>query len=287
MENNEQNVNMAKKGAGFLIIIVALLIALLGLGGYLIYDKFIAPEEDNKKTEEKEKKEEKKEEKEVALNDNAIETQLKTSINILEKLEFLGDDVNHYSRKGDIYYKNIKNEEIKDGVKLYAVLNSVYYDNSNYFVDDHKVEGDSRKSADADKINKLYKSVFGEDAKTNDFGKNNCPVYEYDATTKKYYGNSGCGGTSGFWILTKADRFTKKGDNYYAYVKLAVIEGGEKAYTDYAKTNTYNGTIDKANLWDGEKFFTDENKESFSEYKYTFTKTKDGDYKFVSVEKVK
>ncbi len=287
MENNEQNKSGVNNGAGFLIIIVALLVIVFGLGGYIVYDKFISDDAKNN-TEEKDKKEEKKDEKEVALDDSAIETQLKTSINILEKLEFLGDDVNHYYRKGDIYYKNIKNEEIKDGVKLYAVLNSVYYNNNNdYFVDDHKFADDSRKSADADKINKLYKSVFGEDAKTNDFGKNNCPTYEYDATTKKYYGLSACGGTSGFWILTKADRFTKKGDNYYAYVKLAVIEGGEKAYTDYAKTNTYNGTIDKANLWDGEKFFTEENKESFSEYKYTFTRTKDGDYKFVSVEKVK
>ena len=281
MENNEQNNNIAKRGAGLIIIVVALLMAVLGLGGYIMYDKFFNDNKSSKTTEKEEKKEEKKDEKEKVFNDNAIETQLKTSINILEKLEFLGDDVNHYYRKGDIYYKNIKNEEIKDGVKLYAVLNSVYYNNNDYFVDDHKFADDSRKSADADKINKLYKSVFGEDAKTNDFGKNNCPTYEYDATTKKYYGLSACGGTSGFWILTKADRFTKKGDNYYAYVKLAVIEGGEKAYTDYAKTNIYDGTIDKANVWDGEKFFTEENKESFSEYKYTFTKTKDGDCKVI------
>ena len=38
---------------------------------------------------------------------------------------------------------------------------------------------------------------------------------------------------------------------------------------------------------DSEKFFNEVDKDKFSEYKYTFTKTKDGYYKFVSVEKVK
>ena len=34
-------------------------------------------------------------------------------------------------------------------------------------------------------------------------------------------------------------------------------------------------------------FITEENHDKFSEYKYTFTKTKNGNYKFVSIEKVK
>ena len=53
MENNEQNVSMAKKGAGFLIIIVALLVVVFGLGGYLIYDKFLTTKKTDEETEEK------------------------------------------------------------------------------------------------------------------------------------------------------------------------------------------------------------------------------------------
>ena len=60
MENNEQSNNMAKKGVGLLIIIGALLIVVMGLGGYILYDKF----GETKETENtEEKKEEKKEEK--------------------------------------------------------------------------------------------------------------------------------------------------------------------------------------------------------------------------------
>ena len=272
-----------KKDNGTLIVFIILGLIILGIIGFFVYDQgYISlgkKKQNNKETKEINIKEE-------ILNNSEIENKLKNNIEILEKLEFLGNNVEHYYREGDIYYKNIKEKDIKKGVKLYAVLNYVYFDN-NYFIDDNKTHNDLRKSTDFNKINKLYKSIFGEDASADDFGINNCPHYEYDSAAKKIYGYAACGGTSQYWILTKPNKFTNKGNNYYVYVNFAVVESGEKVYTNYDKTKIYNGNIDNTTIRDKEKFFTEENKSNFSEYKYTFKKTKAGNYKFISIEKIK
>lgn len=286
MEKKDEN-NLVRQNAGVMIMIVAMLIVVFGLFGYIVYDKFLfSDKKDN--TEEKTNTNDNNksaEEKETELIDSTIENQLVTNIKILELLEFLGKDVEHYYRHGDIYYKNIKSQDIDNGVKLYAVLRYAY-DDENIFITDH-TSSDSAKVAESGKVNTIYKNLFGENSIPTKIEKYSCPYFEYNESTKKYRGISACGGTSGFWILTKANKFTYAEDNYYVYVNLAVIEGSEKAYTDYNKANLYQGTVSKDSMRDSEKFFNEVDKDKFSEYKYTFTKTKDGYYKFVSVEKVK
>ena len=281
MENNEQSNNMAKKGVGLLIIIGALLIVVMGLGGYILYDKF----GETKETENtEEKKDDKKEEKETALNDNAVKEQLAKSIAILEGAELYQDGgKSGYYFQGDVYAKNIKTEEMSDEVKLYAVLKYAFNNNIDFTIDyTAAYPGNSTKVADGEKINKLYKSVYGYSIKNYKPKESGCPIFTYDESSKKYKGIYACGGTSPCWLDTYINNYTVSGDNYYVYVSLGSSctedesYSNEKYYSDYARTNELD-----------QKYDIKTNKDKFSEYKYTFTKTKDGDYKFVSVEKVK
>lgn len=283
MENNEQNVNMTKKGAGFLIIIVALLVVIFGLGGYILYDKVLS---DGSKDDIEEK--EKKEEKEVLLNDNAVKEQLSKSISILEGTELYADEgTSGYYFHGDIYKKGIKASDMSYAQKLHSVLKSVY-NNNEYFISDSSEL--PTRSANGEKVDNLYKSVFGETTKHDDTVVGTCPKFNYDNGDKKYHAQGACGGTSQCGMVTYNNKYTVKGDNYYVYTNVgascAVMDGsaqtGRKIYTDYEHTKAYEGEIE-----DNGKFITEKNHDKFSEYKYTFIKTKDGDYKFVSVEKVK
>lgn len=278
----KKDTNLAKQNAGIIIMIVTLIIVVFGLFGYVVYDKFLSSDKKDKTVKKINTTNTINEEE---LNNSAVENQLVTNIKILELLEFLGEDVEHYYRYGDVYYKNIESSDIDNGVKLYAVLRYAYDDN-NIFAIDYNSE-DHAKVAESGKVNNLYKNLFGENSVPTKIEKNLCPYFEYNESTKKYRAISTCGGTSGFWILTKANKFTYAEDNYYVYVNLAVIEGSENIYTDYNKANLYQGTVSKDSMRDSEKFFNEVDKDKFSEYKYTFTKTKDGYYKFVSVEKVK
>lgn len=284
MENNEEK-SMAKQNAGVIIIIVGLLIAILGLGGYIVYDKYISDDEPEKV----ENKEEKEEEKETALNDNAVKEQLAKSITILEGAELYQDGgKSGYYFQGDVYAKNIKSEDIKDEDKLYALLKYSYRNDYNFTVDYNANDSGNTKIADGEKINQAYKFIFGENINNFKPKDGGCPGFEYNDSTKKYTGRSACGGTSQCWIDTYNNKYTVKGDNYYVYVNFgaycAVENGGSKAFTNYEHNKAYDGEVTIDN---NSHFITEENHDKFSEYKYTFTKTKDGDYKFVSVEKVK
>lgn len=283
MENNEQNNNKVNNGAGFLIIIVALLIVVFGLGGYIVYDKFIS-DDSKESTEEKEKKE-------VALNDNAVKEQLAKSITILEGAELYQDGgKSGYYFQGDVYAKNIKSSDITYAQKLYSVLKSVY-NNNEYFINDSSEV--PTKSANGEKVDNLFKSVFGEKTTHDTTTVGTCPKFNYDTTDNKYHAAGACGGTSVCGFETYNNKYTVQGDKYYVYVSFASscyvensdpnIHATRKVYTNYEHNKEYEGQITDVN----NKYITEENYDKFSEYKYTFTKTKDGDYKFVSVEKVK
>lgn len=276
MENNEQNVNMAKKGAGFLIIIVALLIALLGLGGYLIYDKFIAPEEDNKKTEEKEKKEEKKEEKETALDVTSKEvTDLFSSITTGWN-KYCG--VNNYFTDKKVTTTDIDND-LASSIMLYNLIKSgVKYDEGSTFT----------KKQVEDTIIKL----FGKNYKYTYKTINSCPSFTYDASKEVYTaGPSGCGGTCGATVMKKVVKAIKTDSKMVLYVR--VLFPGDKESVDennrpYMKYYKYNSDeelqLDRipGNYLPEEK---DTNYQKGSLYKMTFTK-EDNNYVFTSSEPV-
>ena len=87
MEKKDEN-NLVRQNAGVMIMIVAMLIVVFGLFGYIVYDKFLfSDKKDN--TEEKANttnNNKNVEEKETELIDSAIENQLVTNIKILELL---------------------------------------------------------------------------------------------------------------------------------------------------------------------------------------------------------
>ena len=289
MEKKDEN-NLVRQNAGVMIMIVAILIVVFGLFGYVIYDKFLfSDKKDNTEEKSNTNGNIKEEIKETLLNDVAIKNQLEKSVGVLDIVDLKLSGTTGYYFQGDVYSKGIKNEDISDDAKLYAVLR-YSYEKGLYFKTDYNADlYGGVKIADASNINDFYKSMFDNEIKEYK-DQAGCPYFEYKDATKKYSGQAACGGTAQCWMDTYINKYTVSGDNYYVYVNFGAncgtSDGTMKIFTDYEHTKAYEGDI-KIQSDNGSYFITEENHDKFSEYKYTFTKTKNGNYKFVSIEKVK
>lgn len=268
MENNEQSNNMAKKGVGLLIIIGALLIVVMGLGGYILYDKF----GETKETENtEEKKEEKKEEK--------VENLEVTSKEVTDLFDSITHGVTEYCGVDNYFVdKKVTINDIENGLASSIVLYNLYQSGVKYG------EGTTiTKKQVEDTIIKL----FGKNYKYTYGNIRNCPSYTYDAEKEVFTaGPSGCGGTCGPHNMKKVVKATKSDSKIELYVRMLFI--GEytndqqiKYYSDYKKTKEANLEKDK----DGIPYETDANYQKGSLYKMTFTK-EDNNYVFTSSEPV-
>lgn len=267
MENNEQNNNMTNKGVGFLIIVVALLVVIIGLGGYVLYDKILS--EDSKiSTEEKVKKEEKKEEKEVALDVTSKEvTDLFNSITSGWN-KYCGVD-NYFADK-KVTVDDIDND-LASSIMLYNLIESgVKHAEGSTFT----------KKQVEDIIVKLFGKKYKYTYKTI----NSCPSFTYDEAKELYTaGPSGCGGICGPHNMKKVVKATKTDSKIELYVRVLFVGSGEniKYYNDYKTTKEVSVETNE----NGFALENDANYQKGSLYKMTFTK-EDNNYVFTSSEPV-
>ena len=106
-----------------------------------------------------------------------------------------------------------------------------------------------------------------------------CPSYIYNETEKLYYVQEGCTKEVTSSPISFVDRVTNKDNIYYVTAYVGLIDG-TKVYSDFNKSKIVK-ELDLNELYE----ITDDNKEEFSKYTYTFTKNSNGSYVFTELKK--
>ena len=124
------------------------------------------------------------------------------------------------------------------------------------------------------------KDTFGDSVKEYKTVEG-CPKYTYDESSKRFYIESKCETTDVETIVSKIEKVTKKKDKYYVVI-YAGLSDGTNIYSDFEKKNLIKTiSINEAYT------ITEDNKNMFTKFTYTFEKNNDGQYIFKSVTKTK
>lgn len=274
--------NESKKNKGVIVVISILVVIVLTLGGYILYDKVLKKDEVREENPMEEKEEIEEEEE---LFDNAIKEEISQKISILESIQKIDTEQNEIA---PIYKKDIKSSDMSNDIKLDSVLDNLYYQKNGKspVTTDYDLSmygGEEFVQLDLLEVENVYYNLYG-DKKIEHKNIESCPQYIYDSKNQKYYGAAACGGTTNLSIESYIYKYTTKSDKLYAYVSLAIVEADDQGtivYTDYERQNKYSNPIN--NL---ENIITIDNYKEFSQYQYTFTKNDDGTYYFDSIEKI-
>ena len=300
----EEEKSKKNKGKGLIVALVIAIVIILGLVGYICYDKgIILYKNKNKETTNiEEEKVEEVVEKEI--------TDENTKQSILDKIYFLNiktavidsPKINNYMEfiypyvRSELYSANLNSSE-----KIFAAINSlgkefepltVSYENMEASVKEKfKVYSEStyfssvvRYQISSSKVEQRYKELFGENLLNHkDVGR--CPFYTYDSVNNLYYFTSECGGTSASTNALYVNKITTLDDNIYAYVNLAYITPHGDDISS-STSDIYDGVSNEGKLIEttNDKYNLSENYTKFTNYKYTFKKDSTGNYYFVKVE---
>ncbi len=281
--------NKRKLSTGFVILIVILILALIGITSYVVYDSISSKDD----TLEDSMSDGKKENTEKEVFDNTIRDELSKKVKILEKIANL--DTEQY-RSGYLYKNSINNSELDGELKLYNILENLYLekDGKSPITTDYDVSifgGEPVVQIDVTEVEDSYYNLYGNKTITHKDSKNNCPAFIYDSRNQKYYGASACGGTSGVWLETYITNYTEDNNNYYVYVSLGAYQVPENAtdkielYTDYERKNKYREVLDEE-VYSSNGIINSSNYSDFSQYKYIFTKSSSGSYYFERIERL-
>ncbi len=287
---------MEKKNNGLLIaIIILLVLGLIGLGSYIVYDKVI----NNKEVKEV------KEETEQEIKSISFKNELKN------KLKYL-DNIYGGGKTNNFLYNELTLEKLSEDQKLAVVLNSIsrnrtpYYDmdfssktRKNYVNEFIRIF-DLSKETEYDDIDGMFEVVLDSDVKDRYqelFGTklekmineiSSCPMWTHSEPINAYIGNHGCGGTAFPIIITYNNKYTVKGNEAYVYISSGTTQFGS-LYTEYSEDldslKPYKKLEGDISREDYQKIL-EENYKDFSEYKATFKKNADGDYYFYSVKRI-
>jgi len=270
MENMEK-----KSNVGLIIVIVLLLLVILGLCGYIAYDKGLIFNNEpsvNENEESKDKENNKNNEKEI--------TSQTTIADINDAIDVL-IDVIVYEQMHLLTHES----------KMIITLDSLYGE----FIDITAEEKASKAYNDLYEVRKInvsevktqYKKLFGEEpAELGNYGA--CIVYEFDTTNNFYYKIVGeCGYTPvGAGIESYINSYTEDENNIYAYVSVGHeahrIQDGHvilELYCDFELSKLCSGGE--------ENVINEKNYQNFSEYKYTFKKNADGTFYYDKIERLK
>ncbi len=281
-----------KTNKGLIITVVILALMVLGLGGYIAYDKFFS--ENDKKIVDKE------EEKKISVEVLEIDSDLVTGLVYpIYNFDIDGDD---YLYRPDWIYKDITLADLSRDDMMFSAAHYARFiedETGNYGADSYVYL--------ASDIKKSFAEIFGPDTVYTDGSllTTVCGLINYfEETENVYIAMYSCGETlyqtefDNEILLYKAE---KEGDYIYTYwyvqPYLFESEGGNYyffdkyiAYDDFEKDSNDNIII--AGYKD--KSITEEEMNSkFAElvengeaatYKYTFKKQSDGNYYFYSGE---
>lgn len=135
---------------------------------------------------------------------------------------------------------------------------------------------------DVEEFKDKYYDVFGEEPEIMDL-TSSCPSYYYEKTKDKFVEKNGCQGTATLNTYVYIDDITEDGNDIVvnAYVGAhRSSNSSEYYYDDYEYPKVKNNKIEETTI-------TDENKTTFTNYKFIFEKNSAGEYHYKTTEKVK
>lgn len=260
------------KNKGLIGLVIVLIILVLSLGGYIVYDKVI--EKENNKKENKnitEKKEEKKEELSITSEEVT---------GLMKKISITDIDT---SLTGWYYQKDkITVDDMDNQIKLIIGLQD------NYDVEE---EFQENRTISKEDIRNSIKKILGDDIKYQDENINSScygTAANYNEKTKQYELTGGCGGVLIPLYKEKISKAYQTDKTIEIYQKAIYVEFEsvdeegikENIYKTDRKTEIKKGILSEEDM-DYSKYF-----DLSDEFKFTFTK-QGNNYYFSSVEKVK
>lgn len=278
LENQNTEIKNSKKSNKGLVIILILII--LGLGGYICYDKIIMKEDSNKVVDkEEENKEEDKtnsETKELIVSNPEIVSKLTEKIDLLITHESYLNYIEDWTIYTDL--------NLSDRTKLLIALENS--DSLQFPADDPENDGYDHILT-KNSIEYVYEKLWGEEIK-NFENFNTCPSYEFKSEIEKYHIMGQCGDVVNNYLLSYVSKVTEGKGAYYLYQSVGMV--------DYIDDNDnwggklYDSVDMKKVIVEGDDVvdfeINENNKEKFSEYRFTF-KLDNGVYKITNIERLK
>ena len=281
-----------KSNKGLYAIITILCIAVLGLGGFIVYDKFIKEDKEKSNISDnqtsKDNTDSKLVETTLSNDDPKVKDLANKVIGVFTNSILFGDyfEYNNYFYKKDKVI--LKDESLKFKLSLAAAKMEIKSlendDNIIYYIEENDLKD-------------TYYSLFGKDSnyERTDIMVDNCPnslswSNENNRYEKVVPKTGGCGGTSFGGVYVKLGYAKQKKnsntdiiDLYEYFISLNPEKG---VYSDYNNTNL----ITTFTNYDNNKIIDEvvnEYEDKVGIYKYSFVKDSDGNYVFTSVEKVR
>ena len=272
-------------------IIIAILIFIIIILLFIIFSRGKCDKCETKKEDVKE------EEKTTTKKEEGLSDETKEEI--ASKLATLFSDGSYeygnLIQNNDIenYVANIFEDTLDDESKAILILRSLNsetveldWNNANFSdasLKETLQEADGKSVVyDAEEFKEKYYEVFGIEPTLTDYTKS-CPSYYYESNENVYVEKNGCQNTATLNTYIYINDITENQGSIVvdAYVGAHRSSNtGEYYYDDYEYPKVKNNKTEQTTI-------TDENKTSFTNYKFTFTKNSNGEYNFTSVEKVK
>lgn len=299
----------SKKNIVLVVLVVVLGLFVVGLGGYLVYDKLIdngSQVEDNKPSHDDTKPDDDKENN--VDKDNDRDTALDVDIHSREvtdvmELLFGKSEEGIYSAVemqfgSGLYTKELSVSDLTDGM----IANIVYhYALRNGFVDKNDIdqinaEGNGGYVGGVIPVSYFKKSlqtIFGDEITYHNFNEHvadnstgeYCPNARYHSESDTYRIYEGCGGFCIPETYTKLVSATKDGEKMEVVVqamwKNCMTSG--YGYSNFDREHPFyedaNNTMEVSQVFDNYR-------SSISKYRYTFKRDNNGDYHFYEVKKM-
>lgn len=266
--------------------IALLILIIIGLVGYICYDKGIIEFHFGKSLETKAKKKESKNEKEVE-KEVEKETDIDISSEMVQKLFY--NSHNHHIIVVDqnIYGNESFNvSQMDDNYKMALAANKF---GEQIVYTDQAVNGGYKNQIEEAKVKVAYEQIFGPNTyKTlNSFTLlESCGSYTYDSSTKMYVNiTEGCGGTTGFIShenIIKATQFKDRIEIIGAVVFYD--KSSNTLYKDYLKKDAITKSDHMMNKEELESY-VNEHQAFLQQYTYTYRLNEDGSYYYSSVKR--
>lgn len=265
-----------KKKNGNIIIIVLLVIVILGLGGYIVYDKVLNKEEKNIVVDKKDKAEVKEEKVEsLDIYDDLV----RGLVGKITRAMGVCSDFREVYLKDSVFTANDFSNE-----KAYLLACGSMFEEIRGDVN----TGSGYKDFSAERLDKAIKAIFGNDYKFEHKSYESFPAWKYDVNSKTYKAQEATAGgcTSGpYSNIIKNSKALKIGDRIEIYQRVIFVNTSNgKGYSDSKKTKEITN-LDRYGEFDAISEENDENISKGTLYKLTF-KEEDGEYVFVSSEPV-
>lgn len=257
------------------VIIVVLVLAVIGLSGYLCYDKFLSNDKDDKPVV-KETKEETTTEKgteEKTTTEKEIEVEEKKDVvvysvddpKISKLIEKLNIQIECDKLVGIINVSKLESKNVSSLVAYHVAL-------KNEFLNKGKA------TISLEEMNQAIFKYLGADYKFDPTSINykgvSCPPYYYDKNSKTFKKQqTACGGACQYGTSYKIVKAVD--DDGILKLDTRIVFVGDYYYSDYAKTKKIGKLGEDLNL-----LF-----EKGATYQFTF-KLENGNYVFVSSEKI-